>query len=54
MKQAYEPRLTKLLPAVRVEEDLFLKIVRQKENHQVSVGNIIRTALREHLGEKNK
>jgi len=39
----------KLLPAVRVGDDLWHKVIKQAQEHNVPIGEIIRTALKEHL-----
>lgn len=39
----------KLLPAVRVGDDLWFKVIKLAQEHKVPIGEVIRTALREHL-----
>lgn len=38
-----------LLPAVRVQEDLWRAVIKQSTLHNVGIGTVIRAALREHL-----
>jgi len=38
-----------LLPAVRVQEDLWRAVIKRSTEHEVAIGTIIRAALREHL-----
>ena len=43
----------KMLPAVRVGDDLWHKVKKQSQEHNVPIGEVIRTALKEHLNRYN-